>query len=148
MLFPGLRFHTDGQPIWADWSCPVCGTYTPKTARPGRPNVYCTNACRQKAYRFRRKHGIRLLHGDGQPTERAAGDRVAHLLRPRRDPVSWRRASNREAVSLCGAFVRPGKDRPFLPTEFLFDSAKSCLSCCQLTGAGRPERPPPGGRRR
>src|SRR5688572_25139960 len=44
--------------VIADWNCPVCGTHTPRTYRPGRPPVYCTNACRQKAYRYRRDHGI------------------------------------------------------------------------------------------
>ena len=139
MLLPDLPCDEAGNPIWADWSCPVCGTYTPRVARPGRPAIYCSNACRQKAYRFRRRHGIRLLQGDGQPVHRARGARVTHALRPGRDPMSSLRASNRQAVSLCGAFVRPVGDTPNMKPEFHFDDANACFACLELTSAGRPD---------
>lgn len=141
LLLPDIPADADGNPILANWSCPVCGKYTPRVHRPGRPCVYCSNACRQKAYRYRRRHGIRLLRGDGQPTERAAGARVTHLMRPDRDPVSRPRRSDRRAVSLCGAFVRPARDHEHLRPHFPFNSAHACFSCLGLTGADDPDPP-------
>lgn len=135
------RYAPDGHVLVAEWSCPVCGVPTPRTRRPGRPRVYCTNSCRQRAYRMRRSCGIRLLRGDGQPTERAAGARVRHLLRAGGDPVGNRRTSDRKMVSLCGAFVRPARDHPDLVVDFAFDDVAACYSCLQLTGSARPAPP-------
>lgn len=137
----GLPAPLQPDDIVADWHCPVCGKHTPRTHRPGRPPVYCSNACRQKAYRYRRDHGIRLLHNDGQPAHRAAGARVTHLTRPSRDPVAGQRASNRKCVSLCGAFVRPAVDFDHLDPRFEFDDARACWRCLELTGAGVPDVP-------
>lgn len=136
---PALDDH--GDPILADWYCPVCRAYTPRVRRPGRPAVYCSNACRQKAYRFRCRNGIRLLRGDGQPTERGRGARVVHLLRPSRDPVSATRRTDRQRVSLCGAFVRPAADHPHLRPDFPFDAVDACFSCLDLTGSERADPP-------
>jgi hypothetical protein len=127
--------------VVADWNCPVCRKHTPRTHRPGRPPVYCSNRCRQKAYRYRRDHGIRLLHHDGQPAHRAAGASVTHLTRPVGDPVAGRRASNQRCVSLCGAFVRPAADFDHLDPTFEFDDARACWRCLELTGAGIPDVP-------
>ncbi len=139
---PGApRYGPDGNLVVADWSCPVCNAATPRTRRPGRPRVYCSNSCRQRAYRQRRTGGIRLLRGDGQPTERAAGARVRHLLRVASDPVAGRRASDSRAVSLCGAFVRPARDHPDLVVDFAFDDVAACYTCLELTGSSRPAPP-------
>lgn len=92
-------------------------------------------------YRYRRRHGIRLLHGDGQPALRARGALVSHIVRPSADPVANRRTSQRKAVSLCGAFVRPAADHPHLNPEFRFDGVHACFSCLNLTGAGIPDPP-------
>lgn len=135
------RYSLDGNVVLADWNCPVCGVPNPRTIRPGRPRVYCSNSCRQRAYRHRRGHGIRLLRGDGQPAERAIGARVRHLLRADGDPLRDQRRSDRKSVSLCGAFVRPAHDHPDLVTEFAFDDAHACYTCLQLTGSERPEPP-------
>ena len=139
---PGqTRYWLDGNVVLADWTCPVCGVPAPRTLRPGRPKVYCSNSCRQRAYRYRRGHGIRLLRGDGQPTERATGVRVRHLLRADGDPLRDQRRSDRKSVSLCGAFVRPARDHPDLVTEFAFDDAHACYTCLELTGSERPAPP-------
>src|SRR5687768_429299 len=37
--------------------CGSCGTVLPPRDRPGRPSAYCSNACRQKA--FRKRHATR-----------------------------------------------------------------------------------------
>lgn len=125
----------------ADWHCPCCNAYTPRTQRPGRPKVYCSNACRQKMYRYRRDHGIRLLCGDRQPKLRAHGARVTHLARPATDPVAHRRTSQRRVVSLCGAFARPAADYAHLNPEFWFDEVHACFTCLGLTGADLPAEP-------
>lgn len=141
MQIPMPPLDADGNPIIAGWRCPCCGADTPRVQRPGRPRVYCTNACRQKMYRFRRRHGIRLLHGDGQPAHRAAGARVTHLVRPGVDPVGHRRTSQRKVVSLCGAFSRPAADHAHLKPDFRFDDVHACFTCLDLTGAGVPDEP-------
>ena len=141
MQIPIPPLDPDGDPIIADWCCPCCGAYTPRVQRPGRPRVYCSNACRQKMYRFRCRHGIRLRYGDGQPAHRAAGALVTHLVRPAADPVGHRRTAQRKAVSLCGAFVRPITDQPHVRPEFRFDDVRACFTCLDLTGAGTPEVP-------
>jgi len=130
-------FDELGDPIVADWHCPVCGTYTPRVRRPGRPAVYCSNACRQKAYRYRCRHGIRLLSGDRQPSHRGRGARVIHLLRPERDPVAGLRRGDQSCVSLCGAFIRPATDHAHLLPDFPFDAVDACYSCIALTGRAR-----------
>jgi len=136
------RYDLNGIEVLADWNCPVCGISTPKTRRPGRPSVYCSNACRQRAYRYRMRNGIRLLRGDGRLTARAKGVNVQHLLRPSDDPVAEvRRLHDRKAVSLCGAFVRPAADHPDLVTDFVFDDAAAFYSCLGLTGSPRPDPP-------
>lgn len=142
MLLRDLYVHDDNDHIViADWNCPVCGAYTPRVLTPGRPKVYCSNACRQRAYRYRCDHGIRLLKGDGQPVERSAERRITHAMRPTRDPISRERTSARRAVSLCGVFVRPATDLPWLTSDFRFDNGRNCFRCLELTGAGRPEVP-------
>ncbi len=135
------RYTLECEVILVDWNCPMCGTPTPRTRRPGRPRVYCTNSCRQRAYRDRRRRGVRLLCGDGQPCERSFGRRVEHLMRAPGDVVADRRASNRRAVSLCGAFVRPARDHPDPYTDFAFDHVYACYTCLELTGAARPDPP-------
>ena len=45
--------------IVEEWWCPVCDRAAHRIHRPGRPRIYCSNACRQRAYRYRRAHGLR-----------------------------------------------------------------------------------------
>lgn len=141
MEIPRPRFDAHGDPVVVDWFCPVCSAYTPRVRRPGRPAVYCSNACRQKAYRYRCRHGVRLLRGDGQATERGRGARVVHLLRPESDPLASTRRPDRALVSLCGAFVRPARDHAHLLPDFPFDAVDACFSCVDLTGSDRADPP-------
>ena len=47
------------QDVVEPWFCPVCDGPAHRTRRPGRPKLYCSNACRQRAYRWRRDHHAR-----------------------------------------------------------------------------------------
>src|SRR5690606_14066107 len=50
--------------------CPMCGTTVQQIHRPGRARIYCTNSCRQRAYRWRRAHGVRHCVERNGPVER------------------------------------------------------------------------------
>lgn len=124
-----------GEPAPGEWSCPVCRTPTPHEFRAGRKRVYCTNACRQKAYRWRRDHGVRLLATPWTPARRSDGHRL-HAARPPADPAAAPRDQYGRQVAVCGAFARPapaplhgGHD------EFVPGARQSCRSCTQLIGA-------------
>ncbi len=63
------------RPRWGDvvaeWACPVCGTSCNRTYHSGRARVYCTNACRQRAYRLRRR-SVSFRPPPAQPPHRSA----------------------------------------------------------------------------
>ena len=127
----------------AVWSCPVCATPVPRWRRAGRHRVYCTNACRQKAYRQRcisRRERPMAAHRDPRPTRATTRDRV-HAVREFRDVLSGRRDSTKRGISACGAFARMAIDTPerFGHVRFLAtDDARNtttCRRCQQLTGA-------------
>ena len=79
------------RPRWGDvvaeWACPVCGISCNRTYHSGRARVYCTNACRQRAYRLRR----RAIVG-GRPCRHRSRPRH-HTRRPARPAlrraISW-----------------------------------------------------------
>ena len=116
--------------ITGAWWCPVCDTPTPHRYRAGRQKVYCTNACRQKAYRWRRAHGVRLFATAVIPAERADG----RALRDPRDPVARLRAPRGRAVTVCGTFSRPARNQNARHTRFLPGSINSCQSCVRNIG--------------
>lgn len=117
-----------------EWWCPVCGGAAHRTYRPGRPKVYCSNACRQRAYRQRRRDCTRTI---ARPHARAAGALVIwgkwHALRAPHDLVAGRRDRRGREVTVCGAFGRPATS---LGTrthyEFVDQLGKGCQSCTQL----------------
>jgi hypothetical protein len=117
-----------------DWKCPVCGTPTPIRYRPGRARVYCTNACKQRAYRWRRDNGIRLLVTPWKPAERSHNSRT-HAVRPADDVVGEPRDHRERNVAVCGAFARRPSAHPAGHTEFTPGSPRACRSCTRLTGA-------------
>ena len=131
--------HSD---LVAVWSCPVCDAPVPRRRRAGRHRVYCTNACRQKAYRSRcesRRGRPMSAHLDPRPTRATTRDRV-HAVREYRDVLSGRRDSTRRGVTACGAFARVATDTPerfghvrFLPHDNPRDTT-TCRRCQQLTG--------------
>jgi hypothetical protein len=81
--------------ITAIWTCPVCSASVPRLRRAGRHRVYCTNACRQRAYRLRcksRQQHPMSAHRDPRPARATTRDRV-HAIREYADVSSGRRDS-------------------------------------------------------
>lgn len=107
LTFSPTAPHSD---LIAVWSCPVCETAVPRFRRAGRHRVYCTNACRQQAYRRRcvaRNAQPMAAHRDPRPIRATTRDRV-HAVREFRDVSSGRRDSIRRGVTACGAFRENG----------------------------------------
>ncbi len=126
------RAYDPGQ-IVALWWCPVCGRATHRYARPGRPRVYCSNACRQRAYRCRRDQ--HHDHGPATaPLHRATSRERSHAVREPDALVGGRRDTTGRAVTLCGAFARPARPRPHGHVRFVSDVPWSCRSCAHLGG--------------
>lgn len=121
--------------VVAEWACPVCGTSCNRTYHSGRARVYCTNACRQRAYRWRRR-AIVVSGADGTtPTPVRARTRDGlHALRSGGDLVAGRRDSTGRQVTACGAFARSTRDRPSLAwhTDFVAGGPSSCRTCAAV----------------
>ncbi|MEU9017517.1 sigma-70 family RNA polymerase sigma factor [Actinomadura sp. NPDC048394] len=84
----------------ADNACRVCGKALPRPdGRPGRASVYCSAACRQKAYRTRRAGGGDAVHDLISDIER----RVRSLAPERPEPFY---ADVRELSSSIGRLRR------------------------------------------
>jgi hypothetical protein len=116
-----------------EWSCPVCATQVLHFREAGRPRIYCTNACRQRAYRWRRDHHARLAATPAHPAERASVGIRGHALRSGRDFVSKCSDERRREVSVCGVLARPARLGRFTHTKFVADNSSfSCLSCIRL----------------
>lgn len=133
---PQPEIHLTGDVV-GDHPCPVCGAAVVEVHRPGRGRVYCTNACRQRAYRWRRAHAVRLCVERNGPTERLVNDR-RHALRDRRDPVAGVTDRDRREVAVCGAFARPVRGTRTTHDRFVPEHPWSCASCTALIGAGPP----------
>ena len=126
----------------AIWTCPVCNASVPRLPRAGRHRVYCTNACRQRAYRLRcksRQQHPMAAHRDPRPIRATTRDRV-HAIREYSDVSSGRRDSIGRGVTACGAFGRMSIDTPtrfghlrFVSTEGI-PSPNRCRRCEQLSG--------------
>ena len=102
-------FTDAGHRVVNEWWCPVCNAPAHRTRQAGRPRVYCTNACRQRAYRWRRDNHGRLAATAEHPAERASVGIRSHALRSRRDFVSNYSDQRRREVTVCGAFGRPAR---------------------------------------
>jgi hypothetical protein len=113
----------------------MCGDAVPHIYRPGRGRIYCTNACRQRAYRWRRAHGVKLCVERNGPTERSVNHR-RHALRDRRDPVSRINDRRGREVTVCGVFATPVRDTKVTYDEFVPEHEWACDSCSSLIGAG------------
>jgi hypothetical protein len=118
--------------IIGHWWCPVCGAEAHRLARPGRPKVYCSNACRQRAYRWRR-------HERSSPWRSPTSDLVrghthdrSHAVRPAPDLVSGQRDTRGREITLCGAFARPASRPRWTHTQFVQDVPWACRSCASL----------------
>ena len=95
------------RPQWGDvvaeWACPVCGTSCNRTYHSGRSRVYCTNACRQRAYRLRRRSLV-PAPATAAPVRARTRDGL-HALRSDGDLVAGRRDSTGRQVTACGSFA-------------------------------------------
>jgi hypothetical protein len=127
------------------WWCPVCGGAAHRFYRAGRPRIYCSNACRQRAYRYRKTHGLRTRATPQAPCESAfiigsMGRR--HALRDRTDFMANMSDRRRRRVAVCGVLARPTRYASMRHFDFLLDSASSCRSCIALV-LPPDEDPPP-----
>lgn len=131
---PSFPVHGD---VVGHHPCPVCEIAVPQVFRPGRGRIYCTNACRQRAYRWRRGRGVRRFVERDGPAERLVNDR-RHALRDRRDPVARLRDRRGRSTTVCGTFARSVRDTRVTHDRFVPEHPWSCDSCARLIGAGPP----------
>ena len=118
--------------------CPVCGQEVVRCRyTPGRARVYCTNACRQRAYRWRKANGVRLCVDRTGPTVRMINDK-SHALRDGRDPVGSVRDARDREVAVCGAYAGRVRADRVSHTNFVPDHPFSCATCAELVGASEP----------
>lgn len=142
--WPAPQRVPDGELITALWWCPVCRAACHRRHRPGRAKVYCSHACRQRAYRWRRLH-LRRPPGKRRPvapatTERARTRDTTHARRSADDVLVGGRDSAARVVTACGTFARAAIDAPerhwhtaFLPTGGA-TGGHGCRSCQRLLG--------------
>lgn len=117
------------------WDCPSCDRTIDVIYRPGRPRLYCSQACRQRAYRWRRRHrahtvGTRDVRPEGARAR--SYDRGIHALRTSRDPLSRRRDRRDREVTVCGLLARPLRLRPYqggVPLPFVTPLSSACRTC-------------------
>ena len=116
------------------WWCPVCNAAAHRTRRPGRPKLYCSNACRQRAYRWRRDNHARLV---ARPWHPASGALVPfgrwHALRSTRDFVAHVSDRRHREPTVCGAFARPARlMKQRTHHQFVPVTSDACRSCTAL----------------
>jgi hypothetical protein len=149
VMHPGLgsaRWYTPPGVEQGDlievWPCQVCDHPIPIVFRPGRPRLYCTNACRQRAYRWRKRNGVRTTVTPDSPTDigytRSHVPFRSHALRTRRDPMSRRVDSRRREVTVCGLLAKPTFNRKLPRSPFRPDSVWACETCRSLTAPSPP----------
>ena len=126
------------QPRPTHRSCTWCAAEFPIACRPGRPRLYCTRSCRQRAYEhrhgFEHRRTARPLPGQvsgdvwsGTGYER--GGSIApfgktHALRTSVRPEGRRRET------LCGVLVAPINGQHFTPLR-----PRACKTCTTLANA-------------
>lgn len=116
------------------WWCPVCNGPAHRTRRPGRPKLYCSNACRQRAYRWRRDRPARTI---ARPCHPAASAVVPfgrwHALRCGRDFVADLSDRRNRRPTVCGAFARPARLlKNATHDQFVTVSPDACRTCVKL----------------
>lgn len=120
------------------WDCPACDRTIAIVHRPGRPRLYCSHACRQRAYRWRRRHEAHTAGTPSWPAQTAHVDRRqgarAHALRDDRDPLARRRDRRGRRPTVCGLMARPASPTtpPHYPTPFLTADDEACTTCRTL----------------
>ena len=124
------------------WWCPVCSAPAHRTRRPGRAKLYCSNACRQRAYRWRRDHHARTLATPTEPVESVflPYDRW-HARRSEGDFVSSYSDRRKRRPTVCGVLGKPSRQLPGRTHHlFILTSSSACRTCARLV------RPPVDGR--
>lgn len=116
--------------------CPVCSATVRQIHRPGRARIYCTNACRQRAYRWRRSHGVRHCVERHGPVERMLANGRRHAMRHSDDPVAGLTDRRNRTTTVCGTFAIPSTRMRFTHYDFLPDHPWSCATCVALIGIG------------
>ena len=99
--------------------------------------MYCSNACRQRAYRWRRDDRPQLPESELHTFRRGHGSDKAHAVRPSPDPVASRKDVRGREVTVCGAFALPARRPTWHHTDFVPDVRRSCRSCAALTDRWR-----------
>jgi hypothetical protein len=132
----GPQIHLQGDVV-GEHPCPMCATPVTEVYRSGRGRIYCTNACRQRAYRWRRAHGVRTFVERDGAAERLVNDR-RHAVRDPRDPVGRLRDGRDREVTVCGAFARSVRGQRVTHDRFVPEHPWSCRSCAVLVSAGPP----------
>lgn len=117
--------------VIGEWWCPVCGRATHRIYRPGRPKVYCSNACRQRAYRWRCRERTEQVSTAAISTRGSTRDR-SHALRPHSDLAARATDHRGREVTMCGAFARRARTPPFTHTRFVTGLSWSCRTCTSL----------------
>lgn len=130
------------------WPCPCCDRTIEMVHRPGRPRIYCSQACRQHAYRWRRTQRAHTVSSPSWPVESASvrGGKRSHALRTERDPLSRRRDRRAREVTVCGALAHPhqrGRVRGER-VPFLGPGPDVCRTCTALVRARPLGLVPPG----
>lgn len=126
----GAGYHRDADV----WNCPVCDRVVIHEFGPGRKRVYCSNACKMRAYRWRCRQGVRLRVTPWTPAERSEYHKT-HAVRPAADFVGGRADALGREVAVCGAFARRVNLERRTHHEFTPGKSRSCRSCTQLIGA-------------
>lgn len=119
------------------WDCPACDRTIAIVHRPGRPRLYCSQACRQRAYRWRRRNQAHTRSTPEWPAEVSGfnfGQR-RHAMRTGRDPMSRRRDRRGREVTVCGVLSRPHERdrRRGYRVPFTAVRAEDCCTCAALT---------------
>lgn len=128
--------------VIASWTCPMCSTPLPRRWQAGRHRVYCTNSCKQRAYRHRceqRRVVPMSTRRHPRPIRATTSARI-HAMREFGDVVSGHRDSSGRGVTACGAFALVASDRPerFGHVRFVGadpQNATTCRTCSLLSGA-------------
>jgi hypothetical protein len=133
---PTPAAHTPNlEPIVVEqWWCPVCNGPAHRTLRPGRPKIYCSNACRQRAYRWRKHNHARTI---ARPGHRAAGSFVpggrSHALRNPRDFVAHPRDRRGRQTTVCGVLAKPWQLAGHRTHhDFIDHTGQGCRTCTTL----------------
>lgn len=129
--------------VVALWNCPVCERSVPRWRRPGRHAVYCSNSCKQKAYRHRcidRNRRMLQLARNPRPRRAQTRDGV-HAIRETTDRSTGRRDSIGRGVTMCGAFASMSIDTPRRHSHQRFlatagpSSGRTCQRCVELSSS-------------